>query len=307
MATFPNEEYPADSAVLALDGSIDEGTGLPFIAKGVGPASSPTLEVQYNRRLARQNTMLAAIRQGMVVGEAGLKFGVYPLTYWRGTVLTTFDGATDQSLTDDATNYIWLDSANTLQVSTGGFTGTGIVPLARVVVASGVKEVIDDRSRVLFQVVDESFARSGANSDITSLAGLSTPLSVAQGGTGLTAANVVPFSPSIILPGTLSVKVYETEFSSPVAFTLVNARGRVATAPTGDSIIMDVRVDGVSIFSNQGEMINIPAAGQSDVSATKNHAVSAGDVITVEVEQVGSSVAGADATVVLNGRTALQV
>ena len=69
---------------------------------------------------------------------------------------------------------------------------------------------------------------------------------------------------------------------------------------------MDVRINGTSIFADQTEMIAIAAGTYQDTSATKNAAVAAGDVLTIEIEQIGSGVAGADLTVVLNGRTALQ-
>jgi len=47
---YPNEVWPAETTVLQVDGTTDIRTGLPFIAKGTGPTSSPSYEVQYNRR-----------------------------------------------------------------------------------------------------------------------------------------------------------------------------------------------------------------------------------------------------------------
>ena len=45
----------------------------------LGPNSTPTYEVQYNRRLHRQNAILAVVNQGRVVDEGGLTFGVFPI------------------------------------------------------------------------------------------------------------------------------------------------------------------------------------------------------------------------------------
>ena len=52
-------------------------------------------------------------------------------------------------------------------------------------------------------------------------------------------------------------------------------------------------------------MVSIVAGGFQDTSATEDHAVTAGDIITFEVEQIGSGVAGADLTMTINGLAAL--
>ena len=390
--TYPNEVYPADSAILALDGTTDSPTGLLHVAKNTGPNSTPSLQIQLNRRWNRQNAILAVVNQGRVVDEGGLDVGVFPLLFRYQNAEKSFAGVTGQTLSDNTTTYIWLDSSAALQTG-ASFPGdpTTYLPLAKITTAGGdVTEIEDKRPSALFEIplwdpgtgfasagansditsltalstsitlsqggtgavtaagarTSLEAAKTGANSDITSLTGLTTPLtvaqggtgaavaadartnlgaaakgsnaditeitglttalSVAQGGTGQATANTLPYSPTIHIPGTLQAKVYEIEWVVPVAFTLLNATGRVATAPTGDTLIVDVRVDGSSIFANQTEMINVAAASQQDVSATKSHSVSAGDVITVEVEQIGSSAAGSDLTVVLNGRTAIQ-
>ena len=42
MPTYPNEAYPTDATILSLDGTVDVLTGLPYVAKGVGPNSTPS-------------------------------------------------------------------------------------------------------------------------------------------------------------------------------------------------------------------------------------------------------------------------
>ena len=42
MPTYPNEQFPGDSTVEALDGTTDTLTGLPYVAKGVNPTSTPS-------------------------------------------------------------------------------------------------------------------------------------------------------------------------------------------------------------------------------------------------------------------------
>lgn len=275
--TYPNEVYPADTAVLALDGTIDVATGLPYVAKGVGPNSTPSYEIQYNRRMLRQNGILAALRQGMVVDEGGLMVGVYPIQYELQGQRQSFEGATGQAIPDDNVRSVYLDNANALQIQSVPPTDlTTFLPLATVTAAAGVLSIVDERPPLVF--------------------------AVSQVGPGVM---TLPLTPSVFLAGTLSVKVWEIEWVAPAAFTLRAATGRARTAPVGADVIVDVRVNGASVYAQQSDMIVIADGTQQDTSATVNHAVSAGDVITYEVEQVGSTTAGADLTVVLNGLTSV--
>ena len=66
---YPNEAYPSDASVALLDGTTEQKTGLAYIAKGVGPASEPSYEIQYNRRQRRENHRLAVVTEGLVVDE----------------------------------------------------------------------------------------------------------------------------------------------------------------------------------------------------------------------------------------------
>ncbi len=279
MATIPSEVYPSDATILALDGTADDATGLAYIAKGVGPTSTPTYEIQFNRRLMRQNGILGALRQGMVVDEGSLEIGVYPLSYTLGSVRKSFDGATGQSVPDDATRKVYLDASNALQIEVGYPADvTSYVPLATVTAAAGVLTIIDDRAAILYGV---------------------SPIDVA--------VKSIPLTPSVFLSGTMSVKVWEIEWVAAVDFTLIAATGRVATAPTGAALIVDIRDNGSTIFASDAERINIVAGSQQDTTATVNHAFDAGDVLTFDVKQVGSTEPGKDLTVVLNGRAALDV
>ena len=146
MPTFPSEVFPSDATIDALDGTTDSLTGLPYVPKGVNPTSTPSYEVQYNRRLQRQNLILSAWRQGTVVDEGSLKIGVYPIDYTLGGQRKNFAGATNQSVPDDSTRFVYLDAANTLQIQSSWPSDiSSFLPLAEVVTVAGVTSITDKR------------------------------------------------------------------------------------------------------------------------------------------------------------------
>lgn len=153
MSTYPNEAWPAESTVLSVDGTLDTGTGLPFIAKGTGPTSSPSYEVQYNRRQMRENAILAGWRQGMVVDEGELKVGVYPISFTIAGVRKSYAGATGVSVPDDSTRVVYLDTAAVLQVASSWPTKLcDYLPLAEITTAYGVTSIEDRRVYSAFDV-----------------------------------------------------------------------------------------------------------------------------------------------------------
>lgn len=153
MATYPNEIWPPDSAIEALDGTIDAATGLPYVAKGTGPTSSPSYEVQYNRRQLRQNGILAPWRQGMVVDEGGLRIGVYPVGFTLGGVHRSYDGASGITVPDEVTRVVYLDGAGALQVAEAWPDDPGTyLPLAEVVTEAGAMTIEDRRTLAAFHV-----------------------------------------------------------------------------------------------------------------------------------------------------------
>ncbi len=153
MPTYPNETWPSDAEVEALDGTTATETGLPYVPKGTGPTSSPSYEVQYNRREQRLNGILAGWRQGMVVDEGGLNVGVYPVRFTIGGVRKQFDGATGIAIPDDSTKVVYLDDTPAVQVAAAwpGDLST-FLPLAEVTAASGVLAIEDRRMETAFFV-----------------------------------------------------------------------------------------------------------------------------------------------------------
>lgn len=113
---------------------------------------------------------------------------------------------------------------------------------------------------------------------------------------------VLPFSRS----GALTVTVGAGRFRFPFAATLLGVTAAVNTAPTGASVIADVTKNGTTVFTTQGNRPTIAASAFATASETVPDvtAVALGDYFTVDVDQVGSTIAGSDLTVIIRYRRA---
>jgi hypothetical protein len=82
--------------------------------------------------------------------------------------------------------------------------------------------------------------------------------------------------------------------------TIVAVKGYLNTAPTGATFIVDVNKNGTTIFGTQA---NRPtwsiSANAATVGALSVTTFAANDVLSVDVDQIGSTVAGSDLTVVV--------
>lgn len=107
-------------------------------------------------------------------------------------------------------------------------------------------------------------------------------------------------------PGTLSTGLGAVPFIFPFAATINGAVAAVGTAPTGASLICDVNLNGTTIYTTQANRPTI-AAGQTKTSsmpAPDVTGVSAFDVLTVDIDQIGSTIPGADLIVVISYNSA---
>jgi len=92
-------------------------------------------------------------------------------------------------------------------------------------------------------------------------------------------------------------------FRMPYGFTLTAVRASVTTAPTGAALTVDINEGGVSILSTK---LTIDVSEKTSTTATTPAVISdaalADDAeITVDIDQIGSSVAGAGLKVYLIG------
>jgi hypothetical protein len=106
---------------------------------------------------ARETALSAAILNAMFAAlggyvdqsnVGGLKVDVSALKLnWHGSHIS-FSAVSEQSLTDDATNYLYLNSAGTLQISTSAYPDESI-RLATVVCAAGAISSITDTREIV--------------------------------------------------------------------------------------------------------------------------------------------------------------
>jgi hypothetical protein len=82
-------------------------------------------------------------------------------------------------------------------------------------------------------------------------------------------------------------------------WTITGVRASVGTAPTGASLIIDINKNGTTIFTTQANRPTIAAAANTSGNVTNPDiaAVAAGEYLTVDIDQIGSTIAGADLTV----------
>lgn len=100
------------------------------------------------------------------------------------------------------------------------------------------------------------------------------------------------------IPGTLTTGAKNVRFYVEASRTISNVVASVSTAPTGASVIFDVNKNGTTIFTTQANRPTIAASGFYDGSSVPDVAsLSAGDYLTIDVDQVGSTLPGDNAVI----------
>jgi len=87
----------------------------------------------------------------------------------------------------------------------------------------------------------------------------------------------------------------------PFAGKISAVTAAVTTAPTGSTAIIDLNKNGTTMYTTQGNRPTIAVSGTS-VTATNPDVLTwaAGDRLSIEVDQKGSSTAGANLTVCIS-------
>jgi hypothetical protein len=162
---MPETELTAAQAD-ALAGTTDSDTD--FKHHTIGESAYYTEGLRQRHRIL---TILKVVNALRVYKDGTLTFGVRPGKAAWGDSMPDYAGASEQALTDDATNYVYLSVEGgepSLNVNTTGFPDPSDephVPLASIVTASGAYghgDITDHRGRGVFTMLSAMTA-AGAN------------------------------------------------------------------------------------------------------------------------------------------------
>lgn len=160
-------QYP-DADAIALDGATNSDLGFVY------PTANETYTTTGLRRLWQVlvQHLTAATNPLRVFKDGTNTFGVRAGAFFNNNTLVSYSEATGQSLTNDATNYIYLTAGGTLTKNTTGFPDpatTPHIPLATIAVGSASVAQVDDeyehvdlvdyRKRSLYEVLGGSADR----------------------------------------------------------------------------------------------------------------------------------------------------
>ena len=101
--------------------------------------------------------------------------------------------------------------------------------------------------------------------------------------------------PGTLVAGSGTQRLYFTQ-----SITIYNLAISVGTAPTGASVIVDVNKNGTTLFTTQANRPTIAVSTFNDLTAVPDEtSVTAGQYLTIDIDQIGSTIAGADLVVIV--------
>lgn len=84
-------------------------------------------------------------------------------------------------------------------------------------------------------------------------------------------------------------------FLAGFAGTITDIRAYLDTAPTGASFILDVNKNGTTLYTTQANRPTIAISGNASTTTLPDIvSIAAGDRVTVDIDQIGSTIAGSD-------------
>jgi len=91
----------------------------------------------------------------------------------------------------------------------------------------------------------------------------------------------------------------EFEIKSAQTLTMNAVDLNIKTAPTGAALIVDINKNGTTIFSTRPRIADGATSGGGSAVFSSTTVV-AGDIITIDIDQVGSTTPGKDLTIALS-------
>jgi hypothetical protein len=230
--------------------------------------------------------------------------------------LAPVGGSTGQVLKkNSATNYDYAWAADETGAGGGSSAAADIS-----IVDSGNNYVATNVEAALAEEADARQAHEADTVDAHDASAISY-----AGGTGMSATDVeaaidelatekvnvgafVHYAIPFAFKGTLAVTTDADALRAAIVTTgtIVKVFAKVRQAPTTQSILIDLHLNGTTIWSTQASRVAIAAAANSGTQTTFNTtAVTEDDYLTCNIDQVGTGTAGADLTVFVKIRVAL--
>ena len=117
---------------------------------------------------------------------------------------------------------------------------------------------------------------------------------------------MINYEPYIFsVTGALTVATGKSRVYLEGNYAIDSVRASVNTAPAGAAIIVDVSLNGTTIFTTQANRPSITAGANTalgNLGAGTITSISTGQYLTVDVDQIGTTTAGSDLTVVIRLR-----
>ena len=228
---------------------------------------------------------------------------IFPNAVWSPGTMQNATPANTNSLRDEARSRLVISKATTAQPGSPADGDVYIIPAG----ATGAQWAG-------FTEHDLAIYRSGTWYAYAPVAGLVINLAGAfeqfEVGTGWTAIGgaggdvIVPICVPVSDETTaLTTGVGKVTFRMPYAMTLTAVRSSAGVAPTGAALILDINANGSTILSTK---LSIDAGEKTSTTAATPPVISDTTLdddaeITIDIDQVGSTIAGAGAKVWLIG------
>ena len=114
------------------------------------------------------------------------------------------------------------------------------------------------------------------------------------------ASNLTTRSLAFYIDDVLEVGTDLMSIIAPLGLTITGIRANVTAAPTGADLIIDINKNGTTLYTTQGNRPTILATETSETATLPDiTSISLGDIISVDIDQIGSTVAGENLSVLL--------
>ncbi len=273
--------WSADEGFLTMNAA--SGSSIPYITmfnndSGDGPA---VVDGYKSTTTASASTICLRLRANAKATDASLNFCAFVDIGVQQKNATTVDGAIKLRP--------YLSGTIVDALTATGSAVTLAVPLVAATATTSIPSI---------RLPHGSAPSSPTNGDVWT-----TSTGVFVRVTGVTYGLITRHSQVFSRAGNLAVITGAFRWYCEYAGTVLGARATVTTAPTGASAIFDVNKNGTSLWNTtQANRPTITASNFTSGFVTNMDTgvtVAAGDYFTIDIDQIGSTVTGADLTVAL--------